>query len=276
VWSSRPALDPASTSTRLAASAAARTDAAILSASSGCTSLASTRAPARAARAASMIELLSTMSPRRSGVPTGRISSPVGMIATVGWRAVHSVAWPAVAAAARSAGRSRRPAGMSSSPAGKSSPHARTFRPRGAGPVITAAPSARIVTRSRSTTVSMPSGIGSPVSTQVKAVGGSVHDATAALGTPGSPAAIAMPSIAAQSHRGDGQRASTSSAVTRPSAAATGTRSDAGPPRHPAAEQAAVHRAYASRGLSLGAFTPRPGVFRCRRSSTGRAGSRPG
>ena len=82
-----------------------------------------------------MSELVSVMSPRRSAAPTGRISSPVGMIATTGRRATATVACPPAAAAARSPGRSRRPAGTSSSPAAKSSPAARTFLPRAAATV---------------------------------------------------------------------------------------------------------------------------------------------
>src|SRR5215472_4816994 len=86
------------------------------------------------ARAASMTELLSTISPGRSTEPAGLISSPVGMIATTGCRVTESTACPAAAAAARSAGRSRRPAGTSSWPSWKSSPVLRTLCPRDTGP----------------------------------------------------------------------------------------------------------------------------------------------
>ena len=144
VWSSRPTLDPARTSTRSATAAARLTAAAIAVGSSGCTSLTAVQAPAWAARAASMTELLSTMSPRPSGVPTGRTSSPVGTIATTGCLVTSRVVWPAAAAAARSAGRSRRPAGTSRAPTAKSSPRVRTFSPRRAGAVTTALPSDRI------------------------------------------------------------------------------------------------------------------------------------
>ena len=224
------------TSTRSAASAARRISAVIASGSSGCTSLTRGRAPASPARAASRRELLSVTSPGPSADPTGRISSPVGMIATTGRRATSSVSCPAAAAPARSAGRRRWPAGMSSSPAGKSSPMARTFSPRGAGPVIWALPSASNWTRSRSTTVSMPAGIGSPVSTQVNDVAASCHTPTAA-GT----ALIAMPSIAAQAKRGAGQRARTGATVTRPSPSRTATCSAAGVPRQPAPVHASIH-----------------------------------
>jgi hypothetical protein len=50
-----------------------------------------------------------------------------------------------------------------------------------------------------------------------------------------------MPSIAAQADRGEGQRARTGAAVTRPSAPETGTGSAAGAARHPAAVHASIH-----------------------------------
>ncbi len=116
------------------------------------------------------------MSPKRGTVPTGLISSPVGMIATTGRRATVTVTCPPAAAAARSPGRSRRPAGTRGCPAPKSSPAVRTFRPRAAWPVrcpspgpppaavMTTLPSACGSRRSRTITVSALAGIGSPVS----------------------------------------------------------------------------------------------------------------
>jgi WD40-like Beta Propeller Repeat len=103
------------------------------------------------------------------------------------------------AAAARSAGRSRRPAGTSRAPTAKSSPRVRTFSPRRAGAVTTALPSDRIWVCSRASTVSAQAGTGSPVSTQANAVAGITSPAAAGP-------AIAMPSIAAHSQRGDGHR----------------------------------------------------------------------
>ena len=154
MWSPRPRLDPAITSTRSASAADRLISAASASGSSGCTALTAGRAPACRHRAASMSELVSVKSPGRSAAPTGLISSPVGMIATAGRRATASVACPPAAAAARSAGRSRRPAGTRSSPAAKSSAAARTFLPRGARspparPVTRTPPSSRGTTRSR-------------------------------------------------------------------------------------------------------------------------------
>ncbi len=229
------------TSTTSAASAARRTSAVIASGSSGWTSLTSGRAPVSPARRASQRELLSTTSPGRRADPIGLISSPVGMIAATGLRAVSSVTCPAAAAAARSAGRSRWPAGISSRPAEMSSPLARTCRPRGAGPVIQALPSAPGWTRSRSTTVSVPAGIGSPVSTQANADAASRHRPTAWSGEEADAARIAMPSMAAQAERGAAQRAWTGATVTRPSPSPTGTCSAAGTPRQPAAAHASIH-----------------------------------
>ena len=225
------------TSTMSAARAARLISRAITSGSSGCTSLTRGRAPVSPAREASRTELLSVTSPGPSADPTGRISSPVGMIAATGRRATVSVACPAAAAVARSAGRRRWPAGMSSSPAGKSSPAARTFRPGGAGPVIWTLPSAWSRTRSRSTTVSMPTGTGLPVSTQVNEAAASCHTPAA----PAGPAVIAMPSIAAQAKRGAAQRARTGAAATRSCPSRVGTSSTAGTPRQPAATHASIH-----------------------------------
>ena len=106
----------------------------------------------------------------RSAAPTGLISSPVGMIATAGRRATASVACPPAAAAARSPGRSRRPAGTRSSPAAKSSPGrtdvpaARRQVAAGPRPRRWTLPSSCGSSRSRIITVSVPAGIGSPVS----------------------------------------------------------------------------------------------------------------
>jgi len=69
---------------------------------------------------------------------------------------------------------------------------------------MTALPSDRIWVCSRAATVSAQAGIGSPVSTQADAVAGITSLAAAGP-------AIAMPSIAAQSQRGDGHRACTGS-----------------------------------------------------------------
>ena len=52
---------------------------------------------------------------------------------------------------------------------------------------------------------------------------------------------IAIPSIAAQSARGTGQRARTGATVTRPSPSCTGTSCGAGAPRQPAAAHASIH-----------------------------------
>jgi hypothetical protein len=80
--------------------AAARlTAAAIAAGSSGWTSLTAVQAPAWAARAASITELLSTMSPYPSDMPTGRTSSAVGTIATTGCLMTDKVLWPDAAAA---------------------------------------------------------------------------------------------------------------------------------------------------------------------------------
>jgi hypothetical protein len=125
---------------------------------------------------------------------------------------------------------------MSSSPAAKSSPLVRTFIPGGAGLVIWALPSSANLTRSCCTTVSVPSGIRSPVSTQVKEVAASCHT-PAARG----PALTAMPSIAARAERGAGQRAWTGTAVTLASPSRSGTCSAAGVPGQPAAAQASIH-----------------------------------
>ena len=82
--------------------------------------------PSSAACAASIIELVSAISPGASSVPTGRISSPVGMITTRGLRRTTSSTTPAAAQAAMSTGRSRWPSGSSSSVALMSSPIERT------------------------------------------------------------------------------------------------------------------------------------------------------
>ena len=89
---------------------------------------------------------------------------------------------------------------------------------------------------SRSTTVSASAGIGSPVSIHSNVPAGSrTALPSAAVAPPVSRAArTAMPSIAEQSDRGDGQRATIGSALTRPSASATGTCSAAGPASQPA------------------------------------------
>ena len=50
-----------------------------------------------------------------------------------------------------------------------------------------------------------------------------------------------MPSIAAQADRGEGHRARTGAAATRPSAPETGTGSAVGVLRHPAAVHASIH-----------------------------------
>ena len=101
---------------------------------------------------------------------------------------------------------------------------------------MTALPSDRIWICSRAATVSAQAGIGSPVSTQANTVAGITSPAAAGP-------AIAMPSIAAQSQRGDGHRACTGSARTRSSPSATCTFSGTGEPCHPAAAHALVHRA---------------------------------
>jgi hypothetical protein len=126
---------------------------------------------------------------------------------------------------------------MSSWPAGKSSPEARTFSPRGAGPVIWALPSAPNRTRSRWTTVSMPAGIRLPVSTHANSAAVNCQTPAASAGA----ALIAMPSIAAQAKRGAGQRARTGAAVTLPRPSRTGTSSAAGASFQPAAAQASIH-----------------------------------
>jgi len=229
------------TRTRSAASPASHVAAARTSGSSGCTSVTTGMAPHCTVRAASIREFVSVNSPGPSTEPTGRISSPVGMMATMGCRATGSAAWPPAAAALRSAGVSRRPAAMSSSPAWKSSPLARTWRPRVTGPATRALPSGRSATRSRSTTVSVPAGMGSPVSIEVNAAADSTcwPASDAAPGTEA--AATAMPSIAAQAKRGAAQRARAAAAATRPSASRTGTCSTTGSPCQPAAVHAATH-----------------------------------
>ena len=89
---------------------------------------------------------------------------------------------------------------------------------------------------SRITTVSAPAGIGSPVSIHSNVPAGSrTAPPSAAVAAAVSPAArTAMPSIAEQSDRGDGHRATIGSALTRPSASATGTCSAAVPAFQPA------------------------------------------
>ena len=89
----------------------------------------------------------------------------------------------------------------------------------------------------------MPSGSGSPVSAQANAEAASRHRPAVSAEPLASvePALIAMPSIAAQADRGEGQRARTGAAVTRPSEPETGTGSAAGAPRHPAAAHASIH-----------------------------------
>jgi hypothetical protein len=89
----------------------------------------------------------------------------------------------------------------------------------------------------------MPSGSGSPVSTQANAEAASRHTPAVSAEPAVSAALIAIPSIAAQADRGEGQRARTGAAVTRPSAAETGTGSVAVGTRHPAAVHASIHRA---------------------------------
>lgn len=223
------------TSTTSAASATRRISLAIAPGSSGCTSLTRGRAPVCATREASRRELLSVISPGPSADPTGRISSPVGMIAVTGCRVTFSVACPAVAAAARPAARSRWPAG-SSWLAGKSSPPARTFSPRRRAGDLGAAVGAELdplafhhrVQACRHQIAGIDPG---------ERRGGQLPDA----GGTGGPALIAMPSIAAQAERGEGQRARTATAVTRPSPSRTGTSSAAGRPRQPAAAHASIH-----------------------------------
>ncbi len=61
-------------------------------------------------------------------------------------------------------------------------------------------------------------------------------------------AETAMPSIAEQSDRGDGQRATIGPAPTRPSAPVTGTRSMAGLASQPALSSESSHSAQASAG----------------------------
>ena len=78
--------------------------------------------PASRAWPASISELVSSSSPRSSSEPIGRISSPVGRIATTGRRWTRTSVAPAAAAAAASTGRSRCPAGSSNSVALMSSP----------------------------------------------------------------------------------------------------------------------------------------------------------
>ena len=101
---------------------------------------------------------------------------------------------------------------------------------------MTALPSDRIWVCSRATTVSAQAGTGSPVSTQANAE--AWITSLAAAGP-----TIAIPSIAAQSQRGDGHRACTGAARTRSSPSATWTFSGTGQPHHPAAAHALVHRA---------------------------------
>ena len=93
---------------------------------------------------------------------------------------------------------------------------------------------------SRITTVSAPAGIGSPVSIHSNVPAGSrtalppVAAASAVPATASPAARTAMPSMAEQSDRGDGHRATIGPALTRPSASATGTCSAAGLASQPA------------------------------------------
>ncbi len=176
VQSSRPALEPASTMTRSLTAAASWTARAIRLGWSGTTSVTVTSAPSSRACSASINELVSGISPGPSGVPTGRISSPVGSTVTRGDRRTTTSVTPAAAAAARSTGRSRCPAGSSSSVAATSSPIDRTLV-QGAMPARSSArasaPDPLWCTSSRITTASRPAGIGSPVSTTSNASGAS-------------------------------------------------------------------------------------------------------
>ena len=180
VWSPRPRLDPAMTSTRSAPEGQPRSSAASASGSSGSTSLTcGQRAQLTAARGEhERVGVDDVARPR--GDPTGRISSPVGMIATAGRRATApSRARPPRRRPGRPAAAGG-PAGSSTSPAAKSSPSARTCCPVAApgavhlsGPRRPATPpSACGSSRSRTTTVSRPAGIGSPVSIHSNAPAG--------------------------------------------------------------------------------------------------------
>ena len=231
------------TSTTSATRAARRTSAAIAAGSSGCTSLMRGQAPICSAREASMRELLSVTSPGPSAEPIGWISSPVGMIAATGRRAISSVTCPVAAAAARSAVAGDGLPGAATGRPGSPRPLARTFNPGPAPvPAIRALPSEPSWTRSRSTTVSMPAGTGSPVSTQANEDAASRHRLAASAGRPADGRAfIAMPSIAAQAAPGDGRRARTGAAVTLPSASRIGTCSATGSPSHPTFVHASVH-----------------------------------
>ena len=182
-----------------------------------------------------MSEFVSMMSPKRGTVPTGRISSPVGMIATTGRRATATAACPPAATAARSPGRSRRPAGTRTSPAAKSSPAVRTFRPRAgvSRPVAAARPGAggggdqHAAVRLRQQALPHDHGVrarrhrvagvdplerpgGQPHRPVVRSrVAGAGVATSAAAAAARSAARTAIPSIAAQSERGDGHRAAT-------------------------------------------------------------------
>ena len=93
-------------------------------------------------------------------------------------------------------------------------------------------PSSSGSTHSRITTVSALAGIGSPVSIHANVPAG--RRTTSPPAAASRAARTAMPSMAEQSDRGDGQRATTGPAVTRPSASATGTCSAVGPAFQPA------------------------------------------
>ncbi len=165
------------TSTRSAWPAACLSSTARASGSSGTTALTRGTAPSWRHRAASMSEFVSMMSPKRGTVPTGRISSPVGMIATTGRRATVTVDVPAGrrgGQVARAEPPARGHQGLPGREVLARRPHVPPARrvprplaaacPAPAAGAMTTLPSACGSRRSRTTTVSAPGGIGSPVS----------------------------------------------------------------------------------------------------------------
>ena len=112
--------------TRSASTAASTRAAAISSGRPPMISVTRASQPTSRAWAASINEFVSRISPGLGSVPIGRISSPVGMITTLGGRRTSSSTAPAAAAAATSTGRRRWPSGSSSSLALMSSPIERT------------------------------------------------------------------------------------------------------------------------------------------------------
>ena len=292
------------TSTRSASRAARRISAASASGSSGCTSLTTGTAPTWRHRPASMSELVSKISPG----PRGRAHRPDlvpggndrhdrrprhGNRRAPGRRRRGQVARPQPAARP---GRAPRPPRSPPRPAGRSSPApARGRRPTAAMMTL---PSSCGSSHSRITTVSAPSGIG--VSGVDPREGSRPAAAPRRRPRPDRGAAAyrraarpartaaetAMPSIAEQSDRGDGQRA-TIGLGAHP-AERVGHRRPLGGRRGVPARplQRVEPDCVGERRARLGAtgwahdpsrvVMPRPGARRCRRSWTGRAGSRSG